>query len=225
MDATLLLLADGRFPTGGHAHSAGTEAAVGAGDITDLASLEAFVRARLSTTGYVDAAFAAATCARCASGGDVPWDALQAEYLARTGSPRLREVARTMGRQLLRGGRTAWPAGRYAELAAALGPSVLRPISMGVIAHAAGLSPEGAALCELHHLVGAVTTAAVRLLGLDPFAIAALSARLAPDLERLAAEAAEFAFADPAELPADVSLLHDVLAEHHAAWEVRLFAS
>ncbi|MFC3500001.1 urease accessory protein UreF [Micromonospora krabiensis] len=56
----LLLLADGRFPAGAHAHSGGLEAAVAAGRVTDLDSLEAFLVGRLATAGLVGAAFAAA---------------------------------------------------------------------------------------------------------------------------------------------------------------------
>ena len=43
--ATLALLAlgDGRFPVGGHAHSAGVESAVADGRVGDVESLEAFV--------------------------------------------------------------------------------------------------------------------------------------------------------------------------------------
>ena len=81
-------------------------------------------------------------------------------------------------------------------------------------------------MCSLHHLVGAVTTAAVRLMGLDPFEVHALAARLAPRLDQLASLAAELATTcDSAELPAANSVLADILAEHHATWEVRLFAS
>ena len=43
MDAALLMLVDGRFPAGGHAYSAGTEAAIALGDITDSASLERYL--------------------------------------------------------------------------------------------------------------------------------------------------------------------------------------
>ncbi|MGW1273782.1 hypothetical protein ACWD5A_34950, partial [Streptomyces sp. NPDC002491] len=42
--AALLVLADGRFPAGGHAHSGGAEEAVKAGRITGAAGLEAFCR-------------------------------------------------------------------------------------------------------------------------------------------------------------------------------------
>jgi urease accessory protein len=225
MNAALLLLADARFPSGGHAHSAGVEPAVGVGDIVDVPSLRDFVLGRLATSGLVDAAFTAATCARCADPGPVPWAELDAEYLARNGSPRLRTVSRTLGRQLLRSGRRAWPSTRDEEATDALGASLVQPMAMGVVAHGAGCDPQEAALCELHHLLGSSSSAGVRLLGLDPFAIAALSAALAPELERLAAVATRTCRAQPADLPADVALLNDVLAEHHNTWEVRLFAS
>ncbi|MET9855589.1 urease accessory protein UreF, partial [Streptomyces sp. NPDC006450] len=51
--ATLLVLADGRFPAGGHAHSGGAEAACKAGRIHDAATLAEFCRGRLHTAGLV----------------------------------------------------------------------------------------------------------------------------------------------------------------------------
>lgn len=60
--SAVLLLADGRFPAGGHANSAGTESAIRYGLVSDLASLESFLDGRLATTGVVDAAFAAHAC-------------------------------------------------------------------------------------------------------------------------------------------------------------------
>ena len=53
--AALLVLADGRFPAGGHAHSGGVEAAVARGPYHDADSLEAFCRGRLHTAGLVAA--------------------------------------------------------------------------------------------------------------------------------------------------------------------------
>lgn len=227
INAALLLLADGRFPSGGHAHSGGAEPAVGVGDVTDLDSLRSFVSARLQTSGLVDASFAAAVCSACRCGAVAGprWLEWEAEYLARTASTRLRTASRTLGRQLLRGARRAFPSSSFDEAVAALGTSIPQPIVMGVAAAAAGCSPAEAALCELHHLVGALTSAGVRLLGIDPFEIAAFGAVLVPELEHLAGRAASFADRPPRELPADVALLNDVLAEHHGTWEVRLFAS
>src|SRR5882757_1938663 len=103
MHAALLLLADGRLPTGGHAHSAGTESSVAIGDVIDVATLRTHVRRRLATSGFVDAAFAAATCAQAPAAAPW-WRELAAEYMARTGSPKLRAVSLTLGRQLLRTG-------------------------------------------------------------------------------------------------------------------------
>jgi urease accessory protein len=63
MDAALLLLADARLPAGGHAHSGGLEAAAATGVVHDVATLAAFLRGRLATTGLVSAGLAAAACA------------------------------------------------------------------------------------------------------------------------------------------------------------------
>jgi len=58
--ATLLLLADGRLPAGGHVHSGGVEAAVADGRVNDVADLGRYLLGRLTTTGRVEAALAAA---------------------------------------------------------------------------------------------------------------------------------------------------------------------
>ena len=219
--AALLLLADSRFPTGAHAHSAGIEASHARGDVRSVADLEVFIDGRLLTTAPVDAAFAAAACAGAADLAE-----LDHELVIRTPSPRLRTVSRTLGRQLLRPAERAWPDDRYRELRAVHPDGPMQPVALGVVAAAAGLTPNDAALCSLHHFVGAVTTAAIRLLGLDPFDVHAVGARLAPRLDELGATAAaQAATRPPSELPATTSVLADILAEHHATWEVRLFAS
>ncbi|MEX1106933.1 MAG: urease accessory UreF family protein [Ilumatobacteraceae bacterium] len=218
--ATLLLLADSRFPTGAHAHSAGIEAAHGRGDVRTLADLADFLDGRLATVGPTEAAFVAAACAQPDERPE-----LDRELEIRTPSPRLRGVSRSLGRQLLRAAGRAWPTLAIVDLRALHPDGPMQPVALGAVAAAAGLTPEQAALCSLHHLVGAVTTGAVRLIGLDPFDVQALAAGLAPTLDRLAADAAATALDHPADLPAGTSLLNDILAEHHATWEVRLFAS
>ncbi len=220
--AALLLLADSRSPTGAHAHSGGIEASHARGDVCSVADLEAFLGGRLQTTAAVDAAFAAAACDTSADLGE-----LDHELAIRTPSPRLRTVSRSLGRQLLRPAERAWPNARYATLRAVHDHGPMQPIALGVVAAAAGLTADEAALCSLHHLVGAVSTAAVRLMGLDPFEVHALAARLATRLDELATVAAEQAATSvkAADLPSGGSVLADILAEHHATWEVRLFAS
>jgi urease accessory protein len=66
----------------------------------------------------------------------------------------------------------------------------------------------------------------VRLLGLDPFAVQGLLARLAPVIDACAGDAARAAAAgSPAALPADAAPALDLLADFHLTAEVRLFAS
>jgi urease accessory protein len=218
--AALLLLADSRFPTGAHAHSAGVEASVARGDVRDIDDLRDFLEGRLRTTAWVEATFAAAS-----SRPRAPFAELDQELAIRTPSPRLRSVSRSLGRQLLRSAERAWPATPYAVLRAQHPDGPMQPVALGAVAGAAGLSPHDTALCALHHLVGAVTTAAVRLLGLDPFGVHALAATMGSRLDELARVAAHESTRPPRALPATTSLLGDILAEHHATWEVRLFAS
>ncbi|MDJ0344111.1 urease accessory UreF family protein [Streptomyces sp. H10-C2] len=221
--AALLLLADGRFPAGGHAHSGGGEAAVTAGLIHDPATLAAFCRGRLHTSGLVAAAFAAA-----AAGGLDPL-LLDDAADARTPSPALRATARKLGRQLMRAARAAWPAAELDRLAAARPRGAHQPIVLGVTARAAGLTPLDAAHAAAYESVTGPTTAAVRLLGLDPFSVGAVLARLAPEIDALADRAAQAAARAATvgihALPAASAPLLDIHAEQHAAWPVRLFAS
>ncbi|UGY94880.1 urease accessory protein UreF [Streptomyces gobiensis] len=218
--AALLILADGRFPAGGHAHSGGAEAAVAAGRITDAATLADFCHGRLHTTGLTAAAFAAAACA-----GHDPL-ALDTAADARTASPALRRTARKLGRQLMRAARATWPSAELDALAAAHPRGAHQPVVLGLTARAAGLQPLDAAHTAAYESVSGPATAAVRLLSLDPFDATAVLARLAPDLDTVAQRAAEAAQADTIDtLPAASTPLLDLTAEQHATWPVRLFAS
>src|SRR5487761_1525889 len=66
-------------------------------------------------------------------------------------------------------------------------------------------------------------SAAVRLLGLDPFAVQAMLARLAPRIDACAQ--AVSSPAPPPSLPCDGAPALDLLADFHLTAEVRLFAS
>jgi urease accessory protein len=211
--ATLLVLADGRLPSGAHAHSGGLEAAVAAGRVRDVDDVGGFLRGRLATAGLVSAAFAAAACARTAE-----WAALDEGLDARTPSPALRKASRAQGRALLRAGRAMWPI-------TTIGREPHHPVALGVVAAAAGLGPAEAAVAAAHGTITGPASAAVRLLGLDPYAVHALLAVLAPECDRIAAGAAARAGDAIDALPAAGAPLLDIGAELHATWEVRLFAS
>ncbi|MFG2125627.1 urease accessory protein UreF [Streptomyces sp. NPDC048710] len=221
--AALLVLADGRFPAGGHAHSGGAEAAVKAGRITSAASLEDFCRGRLHTAGLVAGALAAAAVL-----GVEPRE-LDAAADARTPSPALRAAARRLGRQLMRAARASWPSAELDALAGEFPKGAHQPVVLGVAARAAGLGPMDAAYCAAYEAVSGPATATVRLLSLDPFDATGVLARLAPELDRVADAAVESArrVADEGAdaLPAASGPLLEVGAQWHATWPVRLFAS
>jgi urease accessory protein len=222
----LLLLTDGRFPAGGHAHSGGLEAAAALEGVRDTATLAAFLRGRAATTGAVSAAFAAAACAAAATAFNAAvLDELDRELEARIPSPALRTVSRRLGRQLLRAGRAIWPHSLLEEFAAAIPGGPHHSVTLGVVAAAAGLDPRAAALAAVYDTVTGPATAAVRLLGLDPFGVHAALAGLGPELDVIADAGASHAHRAPSDLPAWSAPLLDMLAERHATWEVRLFAS
>ncbi|MBQ0993746.1 urease accessory protein UreF [Micromonospora sp. H61] len=237
----LLLLADGRFPAGAHAHSGGLEAAVAAGRVTDLASLEAFLAGRLATAGLVGAAFAAAAHRAAVATTADPAESearsgalaearsgalarLDAELDARTAAPALRAVSRRQGRALLRAGRTIWPDAPFADLPASPG-GAHQPLVLGLLCAAAGLSRVETATIAAYGTLTGAASAGVRLLGLDPYQVQALLVGLADACDGAAAEAARAADDPPERLPAAAAPLADIHAEIHATWEVRLFAS
>ncbi len=221
--AALLILADGRFPAGGHAHSGGVEAAVASGTVRDALGLEEFCRGRLHTVGLAAAALAAAAAA-----GYDPL-ALDEAADARTPAPALREVARRLGRQMMRAARATWPSTDLNALAHARPRGAHQPIVLGLAARAAGLTPLDAAHAAAYENTSGPATAAVRLLSLDPFQATAVLARLARELDQVADRAARAAARTQTEgtaaLPSASAPLLDITAQQHADWPVRLFAS
>ncbi|NUK06521.1 urease accessory protein UreF [Streptomyces lunaelactis] len=221
--AALLVLADGRFPAGGHAHSGGVEAAVASGAVHDTVSLGAFCRGRLHTAGLTAAGLTAAA----ADGHDAL--VLDEAADARTPMPALRKVARRLGRQMLRAARVTWPSADLDRLARDRPQGVHQPVVLGVAARAAGLTPLDAAQAAAYESISCPATAAVRLLSLDPFDATALLARLAPEMDDVADAAVTAAGRLTGlgidALPAASAPLLDLTGEQHAAWTVRLFAS
>ncbi|MFN2494413.1 MAG: urease accessory protein UreF [Pseudonocardiaceae bacterium] len=228
----VMLLADSRLPTGGHAHSGGVEAAVARGLLRDEADLALFLAGRLRGTGPVLAAVAAAGCLLVSgpteSDPTADWSCWDRAVSARTPSAALREASRAQGAALLRTARRVWPSAALDGLSATDRPH--HPLVLGAAVAAAGGAPDTAALLALHHLLGGACSAAVRLLGLDPIGVAAAAARLSRPAEhaaQVATRVAERAVAraDPRLLPGTGTPLPEVLAELHARAEVTLFAS
>jgi urease accessory protein len=198
------------------------EAAASSGSVTGLASLELFLRGRLRTAGLVAAGLAAAACALAAGASTATWDELDAEADARTPSPAQRQASRRQGRALSRAARAAWPS---APWLADLGRQPHHAVMLGAAAAAAGCRVPEAARIAAYQAVTGPSSAAVRLLALDPMAAAAIVARLASEVDDVAAAAAQSAGGPLAGLPFPSAPALDLLAEAHARAEVRLFES
>jgi len=204
MDTLMLVLADSRFPAGAHAHSLGLEEAVNQG----LTDVPAFAAARLRLVAEADARIAVA-----ARRGDV--DGAEAEWLARCPSPILRDVGMRLGAQLLRSAAATWPVTPR---------RTPRPVALGELGAVAGIDDEGVALLALYDDAATVTSAALKLLPLDPAVTTSWLAELAPQME-LAARAIAADDRPLADQPAPAAVALELAAPVHHAREERLFAS
>ncbi|BBZ76177.1 urease accessory protein UreF [Mycolicibacterium anyangense] len=207
--STLLTLADSRLPTGGHVHSGGVEEAVTSRLVVDLATLDAYLRRRIRTSGLVAASMAASV-----HRGDLTVAAADAETDARTPAPAARQASRAQGRGLLRLARRVWPTENWADL----GNRPHLAVVAGRVGPASGLTPEQTALSMVYTTMTGTATAAQRLLALDPADVAALTFGLAQLCETTASKAAEGLadLSDP---------LLDELAQRHGERDRPLFAS
>lgn len=223
MNVMALLLADSRFPGGGHVHSGGLEEAAARGLVRREEDLPAFLRNRLRTAGALAAVFAAAS-AHQAVDGDADWARLDEELDARTPSAAQRAASRAQGKATARAARMMMTEGSSVAVLLATIPRPHHPIILGALAG----SPDDAALAAAYLAISGPASASVRLLGLDPLRVNAIVAALGPEVAAIAEQAAASAHLDPADLPAPGSPGLDLLAEEHDRHhreEVRLFAS
>ena len=202
-----LLLADARTPTGGFAHSNGVEPAG-----IDLGALDGFLHGRLSTTGLVDAAVAAA-----AARGEDPL-ALDAAWVARTPSAPTRDAARRQGRSLLRVAERLWPGALDAYSAASA--STPRPVVLGLCGALAGLSPRRVAQLCLYDDAATCCAAMPKLGAVDALDVTAVLAAAEALVASLAARAAA-----ARELPSSAAPLLDLRSVAHHDNPRRLFAT
>ncbi len=214
------------MPAGGHAHSGGLEQAVELGDVTDVPSLRGFLRGLLRSSGQTSIAAAAAATRAWLARDDAALLELDAEESARMPSAQLRGASRAQGRQLLRAAEAIWPIAPGAELrlpALPHGPHL--SLAQGVTAARLDLEPVDAARLAAYGVVSGPATAAVRLLGLDPFAVHGVVASVMGEAEPVILAAAEHAEAPAWLLPGGAAPLLEIGAELHRTREIRMFAS
>jgi urease accessory protein len=212
--ASLLLLADGRFPDGAHAHSHGLETAIEAGRVHDNDSLAAYVTCRLWTSGRIDAA-----TARLAASG-VDRDELDSAWCVRTPSAAARATSRSLGRSLVRTGARVVP-GHSIALTDRRPP--VQPVAFGLLATAVGCDPAEAAVASAHGTAATLSAAGLRLLSLDPFDVAAILHDLRPEVDGVADST--HGLVDAEDLPHASTPFAEIDVEMQTSLRTRLFRS
>lgn len=227
VDHRILMLTDGRFPSGGHAHSSGLEAAVADGAVRDLDDLEDFLLGWLSCGLEAEARLASLAADRAGAPGTGALLRLDEEAEAAQPSPALRRTGRSLGKSLIKNASRVWPKDRrlveYGQSVRSNHAPGQHPVAFGVAVSACVESQDARLSAALAYVFSSVTGAAwsaVRLLPVDPVEVAGLIRRLQPQLE-----AASSTASGENALRGSFAPAHEIRAEDHARWEVRLFAS
>ncbi|MFT4087110.1 MAG: urease accessory UreF family protein [Gordonia sp. (in: high G+C Gram-positive bacteria)] len=237
--AAVMLLADARLPTGGHAYSSGVEPALRGGLEPDR--VRGLMIGRAVTTSRVEAGTAVVArkvTLRVVQGADgraqgaaEPAEfveasgisllaAVDAAWAARTPSPALRDASRDLARGYLRLARRLWPSSPAIETVRAVErPS--RALVLGAMAVELQLSPADLARLVIYDEAAGAAAALLKLEPRDPAEVTGwiLDACAAGEVhvEALAA------LTDPAAIPAAGSPETEEWAQAHAESSRRLF--
>lgn len=236
--SVLMTLADGRLPTGAYAYSGGMEQFVAWGDVTELGDLEAWIAGRVGTAAPAGVQVAVAASVVARSAPPRRWapafDALDRAVDARTATAAGRTVSRQQGRRWWRAAHRCWPE-ELAPLAGPIASGRHAWVTLGAAAGILDIAPAPLGTLVLYELISTPLWAAVRLLGLDPFDVAALVTATLSWAEPPVAVLARHAAVDALPLCRgsgstewiswSVAPLADLAAESHLEREERLFAS
>jgi urease accessory protein len=227
-DLLVMLLADARLPVAGHTQSAGLEPAL-AGGLT-AEEVPGYCRTRLATVALVEAATAVVTRSVANSlpltsytTGFAPKLAqIEAAWAARTPSDAMRATSRLQARGLLRLATRLWSESPPVRAVAA-SPQPSRAVVLGAIAAAVGLPPLQLARLIGYDDVQTVTSAALKLLPLDPADTTTWVWQLLPDIDHLAGLVEMLT--EPDDIPAPSAPQIEAWAQSHARTTRRLFSA
>lgn len=212
-----LLLGDARLPVGGHTQSAGLEPAVLAG--LGARDVPAYLEARLRSIATVDAAAACVTLRELRAGADLA--EVYRHWAARTPSHVQRRAAEQAAQGYLRLLRRRWPGSASAAAVGAV--PACRPMAIAGVATELGLDPLELARVLVHDEIQTITSAALKLLPLDPAITVEWALGVHPIAEAVAVAAASVDCA--ADIPCPSMPMLDSWAHHHAESNRRLFSA
>ncbi|MGH3566574.1 MAG: urease accessory protein UreF [Pseudonocardia sp.] len=159
------------------------------------------------------------------AGGGRGWVELDGELDARTPAVGQRGASRAQGRATLRAARRAWPSPVLDALCAAA-PRPHHALLVGAVVGIDGGSLADAAQCVAYLAVSGPASAAIRLLGLDPFEVNAAIVALRGELDAVVRQGVRSAGLPAELLPSPGSPVLDLMAQAHVRHQrERLFAS
>lgn len=210
------------FPVGAFSYSSGIEWAVEAGDITDAASLRAWLTAMLADgSGFCDGVFLA-QAHRAATANDKAALREIAELAAAFVPSRERQLeTSTQGRAFIDIARAAWTCGGLDELVSACGGATIYPVAVGLVsaAHRIPLAPAMHAF--LHAVVSNWISAGSRLVPLGQTDSQRILAALEPVVVATAARALQATLDDLG----SATFRADLASLRHETQYTRLFRS
>lgn len=214
VELLLMLLADARLPTAGHTQSGGLEPAVESG--LDASQVVGYLHLRLSTVTRVEAATAVVALHHVRQGLDL--SDVERAWAARTPSAAMRATSRTMARAMVRVARRLWPTH---QVLGTMSDGVSRAVVLAAMADAGGISALSLARLIGYDDIQTVTSAALKLLPLDPAEVAVWVHEALPAVDRLAIEVAGLNL--PTQIPAAGAPQIETWAQAHAVSTRRLF--
>jgi urease accessory protein len=221
-EAPLLLWLSPAFPVGAFAYSHGIEWAYEAGDVTDAASLAAWL-ADLARFGapHLDAALFAHAF-RAAAAADWPaLDAVNELAVALAGSAERRLETTAQGAAFRLAARAAWDCEALARLSARDGEPLAYPVAVAAAAAGCGMALAHAAEAFVVGQFANLVSAATRLGIVGQTAGLKILAGILPELSTLAREAAGATLDDLGAC----ALRSDIAAMRHETQYSRLFRS
>jgi urease accessory protein len=155
------------FPVGAFSYSSGIEWAVEAGDITDAASLQAWLSSLLSDgSGFCDGVFLAQTHRAATTGDDAALREIAELASAFVPSKERQLETTTQGKAFIEIARSAWHHDGLERLVAVCDGVTVYPVAVGVVSAAHGLPLAATMHAFLHAVVSNWISAGARLVPL-----------------------------------------------------------
>jgi urease accessory protein len=210
------------YPIGAFSYSGGIEWSVEVGDISDAATLRAWLAVMIGEGGgFCDAVFFAHAYRATAGRDDAALRAVAELAIAFAPSKERHLETSAQGRAFLDATRAAWPSSALDRLEALADGAAALPVAVGVACAGHGIALAPAMHCYVHALAANLISAGVRLIPLGQ----SDGQRVLAALEPVVAATVGRALATPLDDVGGAAMRADLAGMHHETQHTRLFRS